>query len=177
MNSTTQTDMRSARRFLVVGTSGSGKTTTARAIAAKLNIPRVEVDALFHLKDWKQADADVFKSKIIQSTSGECWVVDGNYVSVQDLILPRVEVIVWLDLPLSIILYRLLNRTIRRIFSGEELWNGNKETWSGLFARDNVVSWALRRHGINRGRYRRITSQPGLSHLTLVRIRSAEELK
>lgn len=167
----------SPSRFLVVGTSGSGKTTCARAIAKKLNIPHVEVDAYFHMEGWAPANPASFKSNVLQHTSGKCWVVDGNYITVQNLILPRVDIVVWLDLPLSIILYRLLNRTIRRIFSGEELWNGNKETWSGLFARDNVVSWAMRRHGINRGRYRRIISLPEYSHLTLVRLRTAEEVK
>ncbi len=36
------------RRILVAGTSGAGKTTVARRVAAVLSIPHIEIDALFH---------------------------------------------------------------------------------------------------------------------------------
>ena len=35
------------RRINVVGTSGSGKTTVAGAIAERLGLPHIEMDALF----------------------------------------------------------------------------------------------------------------------------------
>jgi ATP-dependent protease HslVU (ClpYQ) ATPase subunit len=42
------------RRILVAGTSGAGKTTVARRVAAVLNIPNIEIDALF---SWAGLDA------------------------------------------------------------------------------------------------------------------------
>jgi adenylate kinase family enzyme len=36
------------RRVVVAGTSGSGKTTLAKHIASVLEIPHVEIDALYH---------------------------------------------------------------------------------------------------------------------------------
>lgn len=35
-------------RVLVAGTSGAGKTTLARRTAAVLDIPHIELDALYH---------------------------------------------------------------------------------------------------------------------------------
>jgi adenylate kinase family enzyme len=42
----------SPRRLLVAGTSGSGKTMLARRIAAVLEIPHIEIDALYHGAGW-----------------------------------------------------------------------------------------------------------------------------
>jgi adenylate kinase family enzyme len=36
----------------VVGSTGSGKTTFARALAEKLGVPHVEIDALFWQRGW-----------------------------------------------------------------------------------------------------------------------------
>lgn len=38
-----------ARRIAVIGVSGNGKTTFARRLAAELNVPYTELDALHHL--------------------------------------------------------------------------------------------------------------------------------
>jgi shikimate kinase len=38
----------------MVGTSGSGKTTVARALAARLDIPFVELDAIYNQRGWME---------------------------------------------------------------------------------------------------------------------------
>jgi len=44
------------RRVSVVGVSGSGKTTVARALAARLGVPHVELDAIYHQPGWTGLD-------------------------------------------------------------------------------------------------------------------------
>jgi adenylate kinase family enzyme len=45
------------KRVNVKGSSGSGKSTFARELAAKLDLPYVELDALHHGPNWERADA------------------------------------------------------------------------------------------------------------------------
>jgi len=64
----------------VIGTSGSGKSTVARGITQKLNIPYIQLDALFWRADWQGTPDDLFFAKIEAALAGKNdWVIDGNY--------------------------------------------------------------------------------------------------
>ncbi|HEY7847048.1 MAG TPA: hypothetical protein VIC83_02515, partial [Candidatus Limnocylindria bacterium] len=67
------------RRINVVGTSASGKTTFARALAARLAVPWVELDALHWEAGWTEADDAVMRERVRRAIAGDGWVVDGNY--------------------------------------------------------------------------------------------------
>src|SRR5690242_8952918 len=81
-------------RIVVVGTTGSGKTTTARRIAEIIGATHVELDSLHWEANWTEADTETFRRRIVEATEGERWVVDGNYAKGRDLVWPRAEMIV-----------------------------------------------------------------------------------
>ena len=118
------------RRVSVVGTTGCGKTTLARALANMLRCTHVELDALFWGPGWSMAELPVFRSRVASVVAGDGWVVDGGYSDVRDLIWARADTVVWLDYPLAVTLSRLLRRIAARIRDGTELWpgTGNRET-------------------------------------------------
>src|SRR5919198_5759429 len=63
------------------------------------------------------------------------------------LVLGRADTVVWLDLPLRVSLSRVTRRTIGRIRTGEELWNGNRESWrGGFFGWESMFVWTIRSH-------------------------------
>lgn len=142
------------RRVAVIGASGSGKTTLARALAERLAVPHVELDALHHGPNWTEASSEELRAAVLEALEeGHAgWVVDGNYQSkIGDLVVERADTIVWLDLPLALILGRLARRTAGRIIRGTELWNGNRETIrNAVFRRDSLFVWAIRSHGRHR---------------------------
>jgi adenylate kinase family enzyme len=72
-------DTGSVQRISVVGNSGSGKTTIARAIAEALGVPHLELDGVFHQPDWQPLDTDEFRRVVSEFTAADSWVVDGNY--------------------------------------------------------------------------------------------------
>jgi adenylate kinase family enzyme len=163
----------SYRRIAVVGTTGSGKTTLARRLAQLLDIPHVELDALHWGPNWTPPPIDVFCQCVTQALSGDCWVVDGNYGKVRNIVWSRADAVVWLDYALPVIMGRLLRRTIRRTVTRQVLWNGNREgVRDALLSRDSILLWALRTYQRRRREYPVLFARPEYVHLTVVRLRS-----
>jgi hypothetical protein len=65
------------------------------------------------------------------------------------------DTLVWLDLPLSLVMWRLLRRTIRRAATKEDLWGtGNRESFvRTFFSRQSILLWALKTHRRNREKF------------------------
>ena len=103
------------------------------------------------------------------------WVIDGNYDSkLGDLVVGEADTIVWLDLPLSTKCSRVWRRSMNRIRNKVELGNGNRETWTGVFAsRDSVLLWLLRAHV----RHRRVWPSRFEGDPRLVRLRTQDEAR
>lgn len=142
-------------RVVVIGTTGSGKSWLAERLAGRTGLRVVELDALFWGRDWQPAPVELFRHRVERETSGGGWIVVGNYGQVRDLTWRAADTLVWLDLPLPIVMSRLVRRTIRRATTGEELWGtGNRETLRNAFlSRNSILLWALKTHRKNRERF------------------------
>src|SRR5262245_18327938 len=66
-------------RINVVGTSGSGKSTFGRKLSELLKLPYYEIDQLFWMPQWQQSSDEELLAKVREVTSGQKWIVDGNY--------------------------------------------------------------------------------------------------
>ena len=161
------------QRIVVIGTTGSGKTTLAHRLASRQGAPHIELDALHWDAHWTMAPLPVFRERVAQALAGAAWVVDGNYSKVRDLVWPRAELIVWLDYGLPLIFWRLFWRSLRRSLAREELWNGNRERLRDqFFSRDSLFLWALQTNRRHRAEYAALLGRPEHAHLKLVRLRS-----
>jgi adenylate kinase family enzyme len=133
------------RRVAIVGSSGSGKTTLARRLAARLDLPLLELDSVFHQAGWTELPLSDFRSLVAEFAAGESWVIDGNYSRSRDLVLDRADTVVWLRLPRRVVMRQVLRRTSARVLFRRELWNGNRERPRSVLSRDparSIVTWA-----------------------------------
>lgn len=170
------------RRIVVVGSSGSGKTRMAKRIADTLDLPRLELDSVVHQPGWVPLAQDKFTDQVNRFVSGHEWVVDGNYTSLgaRESIWPRVDTVVWLDLPRWVIMPRVIIRTLRRVITREELWNQNREPWTNLYSLDpyrNIIVWAWTRHRHVQEKYETDLTRGAWDHATVHRLRSAAEVR
>jgi adenylate kinase family enzyme len=136
-------------RFVIQGASGSGKSTLAAALAARLNFPHLELDGLFHQANWTPLELEAFRSAVEEFTDQPQWVIDGNYSHVRDIVWTKADVIAFIDLPKSEVMWRIVKRTLRRLLRREELWNGNRESLRNVLSLDptkNIVLWSWTTH-------------------------------
>ena len=166
------------RRVSVVGGSCSGKTTFARDLAKILDVPFVELDALNWEANWTMIDVATFQQRIRDATAGDAWLVDGNYGGrgARDIVWPKADTVVWLDLPLLVTLVRMWKRTTGRIRTREALWRGNQESIRGtFFSRQSLFVWALTTHRRRRRGFGQLMTRPEYAHIRFHRLRSGAE--
>ena len=165
------------RRLNVVGTSCSGKTTLARALAARLGHPHVEIDALYWGSGWTEVPMATFRARLEEALAADAWIADGGYEMARDITWRRAESVVWLDYSLAVVLGRWSRRTITRIRTREEFWpgTGNRESLRNALRPDGLLWWILRtHHGRRRRMIERLASRPDLAVVRLGSPREAD---
>jgi adenylate kinase family enzyme len=163
------------RRIAVIASaSGNGKTTLGRALALRLGVPFVELDALVHGPGWVETPDDELRALVEPIVRSDGWVIDGTYFrKIGRLVIDAADTVVWLDLPLHVWVPRLLRRTWRRWRGHEPLWNDNRETLRNAFwGRESLFGFALRMHFDRRRRW-----PAELAPYRVVRLRSVEEVE
>jgi adenylate kinase family enzyme len=165
------------QRVSVIGSSGSGKTTFARQLARLIGAPHIELDALNHQAGWQPLPRDELVSRVSALIDADRWVVDGNY-SLRDTLWPAADTVVWLDLPRPTVIRQLVGRSLKRVATRQELWNGNRESLRTLLSWNpdtSLIRWSWTQHPVITRRTVEAMSDPAWQHLRFVRLRSRHE--
>jgi len=167
---------RAGRRINVVGTTGSGKTTVARAISERLGIPHIEMDALFWRPNWGETPDDELFRRVDRATDAPSWVLDGNYSRTRPIVWPKLDTLVWLDYSALRVFSQLLSRTVRRAITKEPMWGGCVESVrTSFFSRQSILVWFFKTYWKRRRNYPELLARPEHAHLHIVRLRSRRQ--
>ena len=164
------------RRVVVGGSTGAGKSTFARSLAARMGVPVIELDAIRHGPNWTELPDDEFRARVGERTAADAWLVDGNYSMIRDVTWSRADTLIWLDYPLRTVMWRLFRRTNRRVFRQEVLWNGNRERFANAYlSRESLYLWVLRSYWRRRRNWPLLLAEPRHAHLAVLRFRRPQE--
>ena len=102
------------RRVLVIGMSGSGKTTFSRALSTRTGLPVIHLDVYYWRPGWAKPSEAEWREQQRTLLSGDDWIADGNDLEALDLRLERADSVVLLDTPWWICAVRAFQRGLRR---------------------------------------------------------------
>ena len=170
-------------RIWVQGTSGAGKTTLARRLAARLGVPHVEIDAINWQPGWRGLNDDdpaEFARRVETALAAEAWVCDGNYAgALGPVLLARATDVVILDYSRGVVMRRVIWRSFTRWLLRIELWpgTGNRERLRMWLDAGHPIRWAWATHARRRARFAQMANEPALGHIRFHRLSRPDEAR
>mgnify|MGYP001025729949 CR=1 FL=1 len=92
------------KKVIVIGCPGAGKSTFARKLSAKTGLPLYYLDKIWHLPDRTTLSREEFATRLEMITSGEKWIIDGNYLHTMPFRLQNCDTVFFFDLPTDVCL-------------------------------------------------------------------------
>jgi len=130
--------MSAARRFLVYGVTGSGKTMLARQVAHRTGLPLHEADALTWRAGWEPVPEGEQRAIFERVCRHDACVLDHAYGGWRDVPIKHADVLVLLDYPRWVSLWRLVRRTATRVATRRPGHQADKPFTGTTMAPDNA---------------------------------------
>lgn len=105
--------MNNAKRIIIIGSSGGGKSTLARQLGDITGLPVIHLDKEFWNPNWVETPKDVWQEKVKELLKGGQWIIDGNYGGTMKIRAEAADTIIYLDFNRFICFYRVLKRRIQ----------------------------------------------------------------
>ncbi len=100
------------KRILVIGSGGSGKSTFARELGKRLDLPVIHLDAHHWNPGWVAPAKADWNAKVAELVEGDRWIMDGNFSGSLGVRLAACDTVLFLDLPRLLCLRRVLKRRL-----------------------------------------------------------------
>jgi len=149
-------------RIVVVGCAGSGKTTLAREVAARLDARHIERDAL------GDDEAPGFAALVAAAVeaAGPRWVFDGAPYNAEALVYPQADALVALDYPRRVVSRRVVARSLRLWLTrrGDGAHTSASPPWRWWMP-THPVRWAAQTHAARHAEIAALLARPEVAHL------------
>ena len=100
------------RRVAVVGPGGAGKSTFARELGRRLDLPVVHLDEHFWKPGWTPTPRAQWRALQAELLAGDRWVADGNYGATFDVRFERADTVIVLAPPRLVCVAGALRRSV-----------------------------------------------------------------
>lgn len=150
--------MDSERKIHIIGSVGSGKTTLAKQLSRKLNIPYYEIDNIIFERqssgDCRRSDEEIVK-RIEEISKTETWILEGT--STKEWVInsfKNADSIIFLDTSYFIRVKRILFRYVKQVLKVEKA--NYKPTFSMLI---NMFKWNHKFNKVNKTEFHKLTQE------------------
>ena len=100
------------KKIIIIGSCGSGKSTFAKALSKKLNLPLIGLDQCYWKHGWVRPEREEWRKRVSELVKGENWIMEGNYQSTFDIRFPASDTIIVLNINRFICFWRIWKRRI-----------------------------------------------------------------
>ena len=161
-------DVLKARRIVIQGVTGAGKSTAARTWAVMKNLHVIDYDndvlwmPALELP-WTTYSTEKQRERVCRHMETGAWVMASCGSKVADIVYPETDVIVYLDYSPLVTFAQLFKRTMSRSLRGETCCNGNKESFRlSLLSKDSIFLWWLQTWRERREQARIMETDPNM---------------
>ncbi len=100
-------------RIAIVGAPGSGKSTIARKLGELTGLPVYHMDHIHWKPGWVARDRSEKIEMALGILAQEQWIFEGGFSEIHSERLSRADMLIWLDLPFWLRVWRVIKRTVR----------------------------------------------------------------
>ena len=101
------------QRIMIIGAPGSGKSTLARAMGDRLGLPVYFMDHIHWTPGWVERDPAEKTAMVREIIAKDAWVFEGGHSTTYADRLARADLLIWLDLPTGLRVFRVIRRCWR----------------------------------------------------------------
>lgn len=98
------------KKIIVIGCSGSGKTTFAEKLRDKIGIELFYLDAIWHRPDRTHISREEYDARLSEILALDSWIIDGNYSRTIETRMAACDTVLLFDLPVEVCLEGAISR-------------------------------------------------------------------
>lgn len=99
-------------RIMIVGQCGAGKSTLARALGERTNLPVIHIDRIHWQPGWVERSKAEKTRLCHEAEARSHWIFEGGHSVTWPSRLARADMVVWLDRPVALRLWRVIRRAV-----------------------------------------------------------------
>ena len=113
------------KRVLVIGKSGSGKTTFSKRLSELTSLPLVHLDGVYWYGEWQHLSREEFDRALQTELHKEEWILDGNFNRTIPERLKYCDTVFFFDVSTALCLWSVTKRVLQNSGKSRSDMGGN----------------------------------------------------